>query len=73
MLSPHDRQVVCERLLGKYVIKHIYEVKLWGRDELKRLRPRYTQLIGFATDSAIVLLLGANGMMYWSASVLQNS
>lgn len=28
MLSPHDRQVVCERLLGKYVIKHIYEVKL---------------------------------------------
>lgn len=28
MLSPHDSQVVIERLLGKYVIKHIYEVKL---------------------------------------------
>lgn len=28
MLSLHDREVVVERLLGKYVIKHIYEVKL---------------------------------------------
>ena len=28
MLSLHERQVVCERLIGKYVIKHIYEVKL---------------------------------------------
>lgn len=28
MLNSHDRQVVIERLLGKYVIKHIYEVKL---------------------------------------------
>lgn len=27
-LNVHDRQVVCERLLGKYVIKHIYEIKL---------------------------------------------
>lgn len=27
-LNPHDRHVVIERLLGKYVIKHIYEVKL---------------------------------------------
>lgn len=28
LLNVDDRQVVCERLLGKYVIKHIYEVKL---------------------------------------------
>jgi glutathionyl-hydroquinone reductase len=28
MLPLHDREVVIERLIGKYVIKHIYEVKL---------------------------------------------
>lgn len=28
LLNVDDRQVVCERLIGKYVIKHIYEVKL---------------------------------------------
>ena len=27
-LDPHSREVVIERLLGKYVIRHIYEIKL---------------------------------------------
>lgn len=27
-LDPNSRAVVIERLLGKYVIKHIYEIKL---------------------------------------------
>jgi hypothetical protein len=27
-LSLHDREVIAERLLGKYVIQHIYEINL---------------------------------------------
>jgi hypothetical protein len=27
-LSPHDREIVVERLLGKYVIRNIYDVVL---------------------------------------------
>ena len=28
MRNPDDRQMVAERLIGKYVIKHIHEIKL---------------------------------------------
>jgi len=27
-LSLHDREVIAERLIGKYVIQHIYEINL---------------------------------------------